>query len=339
MAFENLKARLGIGGRTRQYVDVESVRDLEDVSDPETVEDESHTSIREWAAQHKVLTVVLGLVGTLVVGIALFWAARIAPGVLFNENTLRVAVVATVFGVGYRYGWQNRGERHFGWDELNLKMNGKALAMKGVYIDDLPSDADGFIPIKGWRYGAHKAVPYTNGDLGAAMVESYNAYMMGDDDAAIIRLRPTETEVAETDWGTRVIAETGGLEPDPDGNHTSLKATYPDYDDDRANELAAQLDQVTIDYYDVVEENQGLRRRVKELKDRLTDPIEDEVDKRINQFAKMRDAVHGHRRRRDDTDGVGPQPHDFKGNGTTPPASSASQQETEEVEQEVSSDD
>lgn len=96
---------------------------------------------------------------------------------------------------------------------------------------------------------------------------------------------------------------------------------------------------MTIDYYDVVEENQGLRRRVKELKNRLTDPIEDEVDKRIDQFAKMRDAVHGHRRRQDDTDSVGPRPHDFQGNGSTAATNGASQKETEQVEQEVSSDD
>lgn len=338
MAFEALKARVGLGGRHRQYVNIETVRDLEDISDPESVEDDSKSGFREWASTHPVLATILGAVGLIVVVIFLFWMTRIVPGMLTNPLLWKAGAVG-IFGVfAYRKGWKGHRKRVSDWDELELMMDGKAVSYKGVYLDDFPGKADGFIPIKGWRKGGHQAIPYKNAELGAALVESFNTFRMKDDAASVIRLKPTEAEVTHTDWGTRVVQRTGGLEPDREGEHTTLECTLPDYDDDRANELAEQLEQVTDDYYDAMGEVQGLQRRIANLKDRLNEPIDEEVQKRIREHQDMRSAIHGDQRQRQTAPSVGPRPRDdFIGTGTLENGHKDS--EIEEVEEELTNDD
>lgn len=335
--FEGLKARIGIGGRNRRYVDVETVADLEDISDPETTEDETWTSLRERAGEHPLLALLVGFVGLLVGGVFLFWTARLVPGLLTNQWTYISLGGAGIALFSYKKGWSGHRDRVSSWDELELDMNGEATCYKGVFLDDFPGEALGFIPIKGWRGGGHQAVPYTNGDLGAAMTESFNSYRIGDDDAAIIKLLPDEVSVTNTDWGTRVIQRTDGLEPDPDSNHATLRATHPTYDDDRANDLAEQLETVTEDYYDALDEVRSLKRRIMDLRERYNEPIEDEVQRRmddIKEFEAIRSGRAGRSQKQQDR-------RDWNGVSTIGPMTNGhdAQSELEEVEEEVTPDD
>jgi hypothetical protein len=341
MVVDVLKARLGMGDGRRQYTDIESVRDLDDVSDPSTTDNQSKTTAREVAADHPYAAIIAAVVAFVAGGLGLMYTLRLAPDVLTSKWTWIGTGGLLYTGFVYRRGWRARDRNVTQYDTLTLKMNGEETTYKGTFVD-LAGRAPAFIPIKGWDRWGHAPKPYLNADLGAAMVDSFQAHKMTEDSPAVIRLEPGEygdlMSMTDSDWGgTHITQETSGLKPDPHGNQTSLYATFPEFDDERANSLAEQLQQVERDYHDVRQEADSLMRRNRNLKERLNEPIEDEVDSRIGQLERLSHAADGRRPRRRNGDTENGHRTDWRGTGTV--GASAAEQELQAVEEEVSGDD
>jgi len=200
--------------------------------------------------------------------------------------------------------------------------------------------ANAFVPIKGWSGIFSSPRPYTNDELAAGLGESFDPTQVDQDSAATILLEPGEfgslVGVSDTEWGgKKIVQETGGLKPH-NGNYTSLKCTLPEFEDDRVDGLRKQNEQMAEDLRDAREENAHLKRRNENLKERMSDPINEELDERIEQFLRMSEASRGRSRRDGARAGVGPKPRpDYQGNGSM----SAAEQELEQVEEELEDDD
>lgn len=337
---EGLQARLGIGGRRRRFVDLESARDLEDISDPETVDDESSTSLREWAALHPGYALVAAIVLFVTVGLILRWSAELAVGVITNPWTYVVIGAAIALSWAARKGWRWRDAQVTGYDELLLKTGGDSKSYKGRYIE-LTGRANAFVPIKGWSGLLSKPRPYQNAEIAAGMNESFDPWQLHEEGAAVIRLEPGErgtlVGVSNTEWGgKRIVQETSGIEPDPHGNYSSIRCTLPKFDDERVDGLREQVEQLTSDYNDARDEINALQRRNRNLTDKMNEPIDEQMNSRIDEYERLAEVADGRRRRSREGDsppiGVN---EDWRGTGRMTP----SERELQEVEEEVSDDD
>lgn len=341
MVFESLQARLGMGGAQRQFVDLESARDLEDISDPETTTDESSTALREWAATHPGWAVVLGLGSLIALGLFVRWSARFAVGFVTSPWTYVTLASVTVLGLTFRRGWRSRDSQITTYDELHLKTGRTTRSYKGRYVE-LTGRADAFVAIKGWSGIFNSPNPYQNGEIAAGMGESFDPWSLEEDAPAVIRLEPGENGtlvgISDTEWGgKKIVQETNGLVPDPDGNYTSLRCTLPEFDDERVDGLRKQNEQMTKDLRDSREEIDALQRRNRNLKDRMNEPITEEVEERIGQFERLSYAAGGGPSRRGGSGGHDtprqPRP-DYKGNGAM-----TADDELQQVEEELKDDE
>lgn len=342
MALEALRTRLGIGGRRRRFIDIEDVRDLEDISDPETKSDDSDTSVREWAARHPGWAVVAGLGLLIAGGLLIRFTARFTVTLVTSPWTYAAIGATLVLGYTYRFGWRRRDTQVTDWDELTLKQGGDSRAYKGRLVE-LSGRADAFIPIKGWSGVFSSPRPYTNGEIAAGLNESFDPWQMDESKAAIIRLEPGENGslvgVSDTEWGgKKVVQGTSGLKPDPTGNHTSLQCSLPDFGDERANELREQIEQMAQDLRDVEEERDALWRRNRNLKERMNEPLEDEVEQRLKEHERLAQISGATRDRRRSSDSVPPKPRsDYRGNGSM--ATNGADSELQQVEEELTDDE
>ncbi len=335
MALESLQARLGFGPRSRKYIDIESVRELQEISDPETTQDESSTGLREWADRHPAAA-IFGFIVVVFGGLLLLrYTARFATALVTNPWTYATVTGIVFVGIVFRTGWRRRDTQVTNYEELQLKIDGDATAYKGTYID-LPGEALAFIPIKGWSGLLKSPRPYSNAEIAAGMNQSFKPHRINDDEPAVIRLEPgghgSLLGETDTEWGgKRLVQETGGLKPDPHGNYTSLYCTLPDFDDQRANALAEQLQQLKKDFSNAQAEIDDLERRFRNERDRMSNPVDEEVERRISQFGAMADAV----RTRGTHGGHNTKQEDWRGSGSM----SLDQQELQEVEEELKDDE
>ncbi|NHX37817.1 MULTISPECIES: hypothetical protein [Halolamina] len=339
MVLESLQARLGIVGRQRKFVNLESARELEDISDPETVEDESSVSLREWADRHPAAAVVLGLGSLLAAGLMVRWGARFAIGALRSPWTYATVAALLILGWVYRYGWRRRDSQVTELDELQLKMGGSSKAYKGRHVE-LPGEANAFIPIKGWSGILSSPKPYRNGEIAAGLGISLDPRRADEDGAAVIRLEPGEygslVGVSDTEWGgTKIVQETNSITADPGGNYTSLRCTLPEFDDARVDGLRKQNEQMANDLSDAKEEINVLQRRLQNTRERMNKPIEESVNDRIETHERLSAASRGRPRQQQTSPEVGPKPRqDFQGNG-----SMSADTELQQVEEELKDDE
>jgi len=339
VALESLQARLGLRQNSRRYIDLESVRELEEISNPETTGDESSTGLREWADRHPAAA-IFGLIVVVFGGLLLLrYTARFATTLVTNPWTYATIIGIGILGFTFRTGWRKRDQRVTQYDELQLKIGEDATAYKGKWID-LPGKASAFIAIKGWSGLLASPRPYQNGEIAAALDQSFDPRRIEEAGAAVIRLEPGQhgslLGITDTEWGgKRIVQETGGLEVDPNGNRTSLRCTLPDFGDERANAVAEQLEQVKKDYSDAQAEIDDLERRMRNLRDRMSEPIEDEVERRIEQHQRIAAAAGGSRGRQSPS-GVPPVARDdWQGTGST----EVKQNELQEVKDELTDDE
>jgi len=152
----------------RKFVDLNSARDLEDISDPETTSDESSTSLREWAAMHPGWAVLLTLGSLILAGLLIRWGARFAIGALRSPWTYAALLALAVLGYVYRTGWRRRDSQVTDYDELHLKTGRTTRSYKGRYVE-LTGKADAFVPIKGWSGIFSSPTPYRNGEIAAGL--------------------------------------------------------------------------------------------------------------------------------------------------------------------------
>ena len=332
--WERPRELLGLSGSHQRYPDVESVRDLEAVSRPDSITDETKTPWREWVAENKVTAVAFGLLA--VVGIALVgvFTWRYVPLLVTNQWFQLGGVLLVVFIYGRRSGWNANQQRVEEIDELSLQMGDYQESHSGAYIDGGRTKPPAFMPVKGFRKPGRRPTPYTVADIDPSVIERAEGDI--DPDAAVvIRLHPQFTTSQSTLTGEEAVMLTGGLEPAPNPEQWAegmavLKATPPELaSPEDVREITETNERLADEKRELKKQNQEMAQRIRSLRKELNKPVDERLDDVIDRHKDLGDAYRGRRRsgRRDGTHS--------NGTATTP----GPDEELEQVSDEVSADD
>lgn len=303
MQSNRVRSILGLKGNYQQYHDLNDVSDLSEISDPETLEDETKTGIRDWAADHKILFVASSLLTLVASVLMLALAWRLVPDIVGNRLVQATAVAIVIFGAGYRYGWSGNQNRIVEIDRLVLTINGNTVAYWGTYIEG--GNYPLFIAVKGFHRG-RKPVPYTIRDVDASIVNRRDQIGVSLDDPAVIRLNETFAGVTETDTGTVVAQESGGLQIDHPGRESTLSATLPEHADPALiEEIKDELETKEEELADERENAKRYKRQRNEAWEDAMKPLDERMDKTIEWYERIETARSPRQR---DRSTMGPRP-------------------------------
>ena len=303
MPSDRVRSILGLKGNYQQYHDLDDVIDLAEISDPETLEDETKKGWREWASENTTLAIAGSLLGLASLALMLSFAWRVLPDLLSNRLLQGLVVASLIFVGGYKAGWSGNQNRIVEIDRLVLIKEGEAVAFWGTYIEG--AEYPLFVAIKGFHRG-RKAVPYKVRDVDASIVNRRDQVGVSLDDPAIIRLNRNFAGVTETETGTVVAQETGGLKIDHPGRESTLVASLPNHaDEELVIDLKNELESKETELVDERQRAKRLKRQRDNAWEEALEPVEDQIDQFIENYQRIEQAKHGRRRRRK---AIGPQP-------------------------------
>jgi hypothetical protein len=253
--------------------------DLRSISDPAAPEDETRTSVREWAGQNKSLAAGLFIIAPLGIGVLLLVANRIVVGLLTNPlfigGVLFVGYTGVIVIASRR---QQRGVID-DLDELVVAGGQRARVYKGRFERSAGGDPV-FVPIKGYNRLGTPGDEYTIAELSPSLAQKYEAMNRYPGSEARILLEPAFLYPGESAYGTRLVQLSGGLVINgfsTDG--PPLRASRPDVADEDALESATSLIDNLRDELDQQEAKLDQLRRQK-------DDAEDEAKKRRREIIK-----------------------------------------------------
>jgi len=231
MTLTKLKTILGADPRWKRYHSGEYTS-LEEIADPETWNDETRTTWRDWIGQsrgHLAFTVIMTMLAVLLVGYFFQVFVRLSTGLLSNTIFQVAAGSATLVGVTYAYATSAQRDRFEQLDWLVLaKDNGGAQLYPGYHREGTATDAPLFVPVKGFRWSGHKAEPYRVFEISGELAQKYEATNRDPGDVAVIRLEPDAARHTETEYGDIVTQATTALQLDQFGNESCLHAPVSD---------------------------------------------------------------------------------------------------------------
>lgn len=288
---------LGFAGVQQRYDDISSIHDLEDISDPRTLDDETHTPIRERARQNKLQTAVLALLALVLGGLGVALAYEYIPLVVTNIYVQAGAAALIIYLAGRRGGMQSfrRSVEH--QDEVTLRFDDHVFAAKGIVRDGGKDRPPLAVPLKGYRQPGMRPQPYTVADVDPQALERAPGSVDPDMPVAI-ELHPIYTEVTQTDTGKRAVQLSGGFEPAEtrvEGDTVVLlRASAPDiaHEDD--------VREINEDYQRLLEEKKELNNRIdkkkqtiNDLREQLHKPLDERVDKELDRVQETVRAMRG----------------------------------------------
>lgn len=330
MQSDRIRSILGLKGNYQQYHDIDDVIELADISDPETLDDETKTGWREWASENKTLAIAGSLLGLATIALSLSFAWRVLPDILSNRLLQGVVAAGAIFVAGYKTGWGSNQDRIVEIDRLVLIKEGQAVAYWGTYIEG--AEYPLFVAVKGFHRG-RKPVPYKVRDVDASIVNRRDQVGVSLDDPAIIRLNRNFAGVTETDTGTVVAQETGGLKIDHPGRESTLTASLPNHaDEELVIDLKNELEEKETELVDERQRAKRLKRQRDNAWEEALEPVEDQLDTFIENYQRIEQAKHGRRRRRRKS--LGP-----SADTDVDPYGNGYDDEHEEVDEVVSSDE
>lgn len=328
---ERARELLGFEGSYQRYPDLESVRDLEKISDPHTLEDETQRSVSEWVSDHNIQAVALGLLAIVATGLVLALARHYVPLIVGNTWVQLAALLLTAFTVGRKNGWNANQSRVEDIDELELQnLHDETMqSVKGVVLDGgaIPR----FIPIKGYRKPGMRPEPYKAVELDPSVVDRVNG-SVDPDLPAIIRLHPKWTTTKETETGTRVVQQTKGLDADPttggkEAGMAVLRASPPDFaPEEKVREINEKMEQTAKEKKKLKQRTQQQEQTIDRLREELNRPVDERADEYLSQIERLMYADKGR-------DPPGDRRDDRK------VTTSGTDDELEQVQEEVSVDD
>lgn len=343
MSFEQARRLFGVDNRERRYLSIQDLREFEDITDPRTVEDDSRTTVRGWAAENAVLAVALSLIATLTVFVLGYYAMQFAPGVVTNPWVQRGAVAVTLVVLAYRYGWRKHAGIVDRRDRLDLKVNGRVIPMVGKYLRTT-GEADAFVPIKGFRTAGHRPRPYTLDDLSPVLADTAATGSDGSVPAAIL-LHPRYSEREDTDYGSVTVVDSGDLDLARSGGLAVLRTTIPPKDESKLNDLANQLEKTERERDHAETMAKKYRQQRNKALEMASEPLDDQMDRIMGWYVNLDLARSGRRTGGDEFRPNSIDMDDFKGTGFRPkvPAGqnngSDMDEIMDEVEDEVTDDD
>jgi hypothetical protein len=305
---ERARELLGFEGSRQRYPDIESVRDLEEISDPSTIEDDTQQSLREYIAENRVTAISFSLMAIVVGAAVLAFAWRYVPLVVTNPFFIASIVLAGTFLVGRRNGWRANQSRVEDIDELTLQYKDHVKVFKGLFIEGGADSPPLFVAIKGYRFPGTRPSPYTAEEVDPSLMERAEGNF-DPTNPAPIRLHPEFVEWTSTATGTKVCQATSGIEPDTarkqhDGKLSVLKAAPPV----RANpeevaRITKKNQELAKEKKELKEDINELESEIEDLRDRLYDPVDERVETQIDRASRLVDSARGRSSSQSDSDG------------------------------------
>ena len=330
---ERTREILGLSGSHQRYPDVESVRDLEEISRPDTIDDDTVTPWREWIAENKIPAVAFGLLATVAVALVGAFARQYIPLLVTNQWFQLGGLLIGVYVLGRRSGWNANQSRVEEIDELNLQIGDYQETYAGTYIDGGQTKPPAFVPVKGFRKLSRRPKPYTVADVDPSVLERAEGNV--DPDAAVvIRLHPQFTTTTSTLTGDDVVQLTGGLDPAPNPEQWAdgmavLKATPPELAaPEDVRQITETNERLATEKRELKKQKQEMAQRIRSLRQQMNKPVDERLGEHIERHKDLGDAYRGRRRNghRDDHS---------NGRATT----RGPDEELEQVGEEVSADD
>lgn len=329
---ERARELLGFEGSYQRYPDLDSVRDLEEISDPHTLEDETQRSLSEWVSDHKIQAVAFTLLGIVAVGLIVAFAWHYIPLIIGNTWVQLAALLTGVFILGRKNGWRANQDRVEDIDELQLQNleDGTQRSVKGVVLDG--GAVPRFIPIKGYRKPGMRPAPYKAVELDPSVTDRVNGSVDADL-PAIIRLHPEFTTTKETETGMRVVQQTNGLDADPstggeEAGMAVLRATAPNFaPPEKVREINEKMQQTAKEKKKLKNQTQQQEQTIDRLREELHRPVDERADEYLSKLERIMYANKGKANRH------------TNGQSDRKVTTSGVDKEMEQVEQEVSRDD
>ncbi|QCW05241.1 hypothetical protein [Natrinema pallidum] len=249
MALTRLKTILGYDPTWKRYHSGEYTS-LEDIADPETWEDDTKTTWRDWVSESRGNQILVGVSLVIGVGLLVYFSQlfiRLSTGVLSNRLFQAVVGALGLVTVTYVYATKAQRKRFQTLDWLVLPKDGGGVTrFLGYYREGDATDAPLFVPVKGFRWNGHKAEPYRIYEVSSELARRYKNTNRDPEDVAVIRLEPDMARVSQTETGTVICQQTTELKLDEFGNESCLKAPVSEKqaDTDAVQDLKRTLDDV-----------------------------------------------------------------------------------------------
>jgi hypothetical protein len=332
---ERARELLGFEGSYQRYPDLDSVRELQEISDPHTLEDDTQRSVSEWLADNKIKTVAFTLLGVIGIGLILNFAWRYIPLVVGNQWVQLGALLTGVFIVGRKNGWTANQSRVEEIDELELQNlhDETQQSLKGVVLDG--GETPMFIPIKGYRKPGMRPTPYKAVELDPSVTDRVNG-SVDPDLPAIVRLHPEWTTMSETETGTKAVQQTKGLDADSttggkEAGMAVLRAAPPDFaPEEKVRKINEKMQRVATQKKKYKNRIQHLEETIDNLREKANEPVDERADEYLERLERLMYANKGRQPPGDHTNG-----RDDDRKVTT----SGTDDELEQVQEEVSVDD
>lgn len=308
MAFERAKDRLGSGGDGRRYPRGDG-NDLEDVSNPHTIEDESSRAFKEYIFRYRWHVLGVGVLVLAVVGILLIYTVRFVPQLLANEWVRRIAIVGGLLGLGFFLGNKSTKGSLANRDELVLIGTNGVNRYLGKYKYADQADFPTFEAIKGFAWFGLVARPYTVGDLGPDVERRARRGGVSPDAPAVIRLHPEMAEIAKTDTGTVIAQLSGGLVTDPFGRGSNVAASLPDLaDEGRISKLKRTIRDLQEKLQNAKDDADVYRIQRNEAREEAKKHRQEILEEWKESYVEVRQAETTASRTSQRDDGLGPEP-------------------------------
>lgn len=247
MALTRIKELLGYNPTWKRYHSGEYTN-LEAIADPETWDDDTRTTWRDWIGQSRGNQALTAVVAALAVALTVYFSQlliRVSTGLLSNR-VFQVAVGSLTLVLGtYAYATKAQRKRFEKLDWLVLpKDDGGVTRYLGYYREGDATNAPLFVPVKGFRWNGHKAEPYRIYEISSELARRYKNTNRDPEDVAVIRLEPDMSRESKTDTGKVITQQTTELKLDEFGNESCLKAPVSEKqaDTDAVQDLKHTLD-------------------------------------------------------------------------------------------------
>lgn len=301
---DRAKAAAGIGGRRKQYLNLEHVEELHEVSDPATTEDETDQTWREWIGENRVLVIFFTLIGIAGLAAVAVWARRFAPIVATHPLVQGAVAVGGLVFVGYKLGFRDGKSTYGEIDEVDLLTEDSLTTFQGKIVETTGEDPY-FIPIKGFSGRSPRF--YTHADLGAELLKHPAKQGVDPDSPVVIRLHRTQAVRFDSELGTRFAQLTSGLEPEPWNPESTVHASAPDFGDDATiRRLHSELEETAADKKHYKELHSRMQRRLNHVMTKIEDTraeVREEVREDVREMMLLARSRPDQLQRESDEDG------------------------------------
>jgi hypothetical protein len=222
--FPRIQSALGGDDRSRRRSPADADQEWhppQEVSDPHTLDDETHQSLLERLQSNWIpfVTISVGLIVAVVLVVVYggTYFATVASNIWVQRAVVALGLVAGSYVLGFQSGQQSIAKH----DELTLYNpdDDETLTFLGELSHAREGDHPVFTPYKGLRGLFGSPERYAGDELTPSLAPGIPAK---------IRLHPSMSGRSPTSWGgQKAVQTTNGLRPDPRGSETNVVATLP----------------------------------------------------------------------------------------------------------------